>query len=139
MKDFFYTIFLICISITSVQAQNTSYKSYENTLDSFAKASVNNLSFQNGIYIFIEKPESDEDALYKGFRVTHTDGEYNGGWEILAAKDIVIKEKIPLHFRAVLYLFKNKQYIALYKEDSNNKYYFRIFKAVYSSPRSTTP
>jgi hypothetical protein len=105
---------------------------YETILDNFAKASVNNPDFQNGINIFIKKPESDLDALYQGFRITHTDGEYNGGWELLDAKDIVISQaEHLLHFRAILYSFKNKQYIALYREESVDKYYFRIFNAVY--------
>lgn len=112
-------------------AQRTKTLACETILDDFAQASANNLSFQNGINIFIEKPESDLDALYQGFRITHTDGEYNGGWEILCAKDIVIDEEIPLNFRAVLYLFKNKQYIVLYRKETTNKYYFRIFNAVY--------
>lgn len=114
--------------------QKSSLVVYEKIIDAFAEASVNNPNFYNGINIFIEHPESDLDALYQGFRITHTNGEYNGGWEILYAKNIVVKEELPLSFRAVLYLFKNKQYIVLYKEESANKYYFRIFNAVYSSP-----
>lgn len=125
-------VILFCITYAHVSfAQRSKSLSCETILDDFAKASVNNLSFQNGINIFIEKPESDLDALYQGFRITHTDGEYNGGWEILCAKDIVIEEGIPLNFRAVLYLFKNKQYIVLYRKETTNKYYFRIFNAVY--------
>ena len=111
---------------TNISAQN-----YEQIIDDFAKASVNNLSFHNGINIFIEKPESDEDALYQGFRITHTNGEYNGGWKILYAKDIIIKDYQWLPFRAVLYEHKKKQYIVLYTKEEENKYYFRIFNAKY--------
>ncbi len=132
MRIIIYAMLLCLIFTHSPLAQtSTNLMEYETVLDDFAKASVNNLNFQNGINIFIETPESDLDALYQGFRITHTDGEFNGGWELLYAKDIVIKEEIPLNFRAVLYLFKNKQYIVLYKEESVNKYYFRIFNAVY--------
>lgn len=131
MRIIIYVILFNIAYIPFVLSQNPSQMTYETILDDFAQASVNNKNFQNGIHVFIEKPESDLDALYQGFRITHTDGEYNGGWEILHAKDIVIQEKTPLAFRAVLYLFKNKQYIVLYREESVDKYYFRIFNAVY--------
>jgi hypothetical protein len=132
MRIIIYALLLCLLYARSPLAQTTKdLIRYETILDDFAEASVNNLNFQNGINVFIEKPESDLDALYQGFRITHTDGEYNGGWEILYAKDIVIQEEIPLNFRAVLYLFRNKQYIVLYKEESEGKYYFRLFNAVY--------
>lgn len=129
MRIIICVVLLSTIYACSSFAQKLNSRAvYEKTLDDFAKASVNNLNFQNGINVFIEKPENDVDALYKGFRITHTDGEYNGAWLILEAKDIVIEEE---SFRAILYLFKNKQYIVLCKKESENKYYFRIFKAVY--------
>lgn len=132
MQLLIYFLLLGMVYTHSSFAQTDSKVSYETILDDFAKASVNNPNFQNGINVFIKKPESDLDALYQGFRITHTDGEYNGGWELLAAKEIVISQIESIgHFRAVLYLFKNKQYIALYREESVDKYYFRIFKAVY--------
>jgi hypothetical protein len=124
---FFWTTYA-CSTLAQTSA---TLRTYETVLDDFAKTSVNNLNFQNGINVFIKKPESDLDALYQGFRITHTDGEYNGGWEILYAKNLVIQEKIPLNFRAVLYLFRNKQYIVLYRKESADKYYFRLFNAVY--------
>lgn len=135
MYKLFFFILLCYAQLSPLVAQKKSkVVEYEKTIDAFAKASVSNLNFYNGINIFIERPESDLDALYQGFRITHTNGEYNGGWEILHAKDITIKDEPPLSFRAVLYSFKNKQYIVLYKEESANKYYFRIFNAVYLSP-----
>lgn len=122
------------IATVALQAQVTSIKmnpTYEKIIDDFAIASANNLSFQNGLNTFIEKPESDQDALYQGFRVAHTDREYNGGWKILGAKDIVIKNYKSLCYRAILYGYKEKYYIVLVKKEKKNKYYFRIFNAVY--------
>lgn len=132
MRIVIFVVLLGAIYIDSTFAQELSpLRVYEQILDDFAKASANNLNFQNGINVFIEKPENDVDALYQGFRITHTDGEYNGDWLILHAKDVVIQEEIPVYYRAILYLFKNKQYIVLVKKESENKYYFRIFNAVY--------
>lgn len=129
-------VLLLVLSMANItlQAQEISIKmnsKHEKIIDDFAIASANNKSFQNGLNVFIEKPESDEDALYQGFRIAHTDREYNGGWEILGAKDIVIKDYKPLSYRAILYEYKEKYYIVLVKEEKKNKYYFRIFNAVY--------
>lgn len=132
MRSIIFILLLSTIYACSSPTQTPeNLLKYEAILDDFAMASVNNLNFQNGINIFINTPESDLDALYQVFRITHMDGEYNGGWEILYAKDLVISEGTPLNFRAVLYLFKNKEYIVLYRKESADKYYFRLFNAVY--------
>lgn len=135
MRSIPFVVVLITISLSFIQGQDNTLKmvkSYEKIIDDFAIASVHNLSFQNGINTFIEKPESDEDALYRGFRICHTDREYNGGWKLLHAKDIIVKESLWLPFRAILYEYKHKKYIALYRKDAENKYYFRIFNASYT-------
>ncbi|CAA6800269.1 MAG: Unknown protein, partial [uncultured Aureispira sp.] len=91
MRSIIFILLLSTIYACSSPAQTPEkLLKYEAILDDFAMASVNNLNFQNGINIFINTPESDLDALYQGFRITHMDGEYNGGWEILYAKDLVI-------------------------------------------------
>lgn len=123
-------LFISLLSTNSTIAQSNQYKKI---IDDFAIASANNLNFINGINIYIEKPESDEDALYKGFRIVHSNREYNGGWEILYAQTITIDmQPHPQEFRAVLYEHLGKKRIVLYRKEAKNKYYFRIFKTSYT-------
>ena len=134
IRQTLFLVFLLSVASAPTQAQSTPLKmdsEHEKVIDDFAKASVNNLSFQNGLNVFIEAYESDEDALYQGFRITHTDREYNGGWKILYAKDIIIKDHQWLPYRAILYQYKKKQHIVLIQKREENKYSFRIFGATY--------
>ena len=127
-------IALLGINFTTFHTVLGQKAVYKTTIESFATESATNLNFINGIHVYIEAPESDEDALYKGFRIVHSDREYNGSWKILYAQTINIATRPRAQqFRAVLYEHKGVQRIVLYRKESENQYYFRIFNTTYTA------
>jgi hypothetical protein len=128
MKKSQLILSFLVLLFSNLVGQNNNLLEFENIIDHFVLASHNNLSFQNGKNVFIQKPKDDQDALKKGFKLTHIDSEQEGGWKILAAKDVQIEQE---KFRAVLYSYQDKKYIVLYRKDKNRKYYFRIYNSTY--------
>lgn len=130
MKKIIYLLVVVTLVFIFNNAKGQSNDSLEmgKIIDEFVLKSHNNLSFQNGKNVFIDKPKNDTDALEKGFKLTHVDSEQNGGWTILATKDVQIEKQ---DYRAVLYAYNSKKYIVLYYEEENDKYYFRIFNSTY--------
>ncbi len=127
MKKIITLLILLVFAFNHVICQsNTQFEM--KVIDDFVLDSHDNLSFQNGMNMFIDKPKNDIDALEKGFKLTQFDAEQNGRWKILAAKNVKIEKQ---KYRAVLYDHKDKKYIALYKKEKSGEYYFRIFHATY--------
>ncbi|MBL7912058.1 MAG: hypothetical protein JNJ41_13450 [Bacteroidia bacterium] len=103
--------------------------SYERILDDFVEAANKNSRFFNGLSVTIVKPKNDLNALIKGFNKLKIKIKKNDSLNILTVKDAVIttytdEEKT---FRAILYEYIDRQFIALYKQEKNNEYYFRIY------------
>jgi len=116
---------LIFLSDFASSQSNDSLKG-EKIIDKFVLDSHNNLLFQNGMNVFIDKPLNDTDALEKGFKLMLPDAEQNGGWNIITSKDVEIEEQ---YYRAILYDYNTTKYIALYCKEDDSKYYFRIFNS----------
>lgn len=130
MKKVIYPLISLIFIIHNAMGQSSNTLEMEKIIDEFVLKSHNNLSFQNGRNIFIDKPKDDTDALKKGFKLTHVDSEQNGGWVLLTAKDVQIEKQ---NYRAVLYEYNAKKYIVLYYKEEDNKYYFRIFNSTYNN------
>jgi hypothetical protein len=131
MKKAAYLIVLTMFIYGSATSQ--SNVNYEKIINDFVIDLDGSDSFPNGINTFIKKPKNDTIALQLGFETAQCDQESTGNWSLLFAKDVTLDNK---QYRAVLYEHKNIMHIALYREEKEDVYYFRIFCSLRMIPPS---
>lgn len=130
MKNFATILIASCFPLLLLSQNDTvpvfqlKDSDYVRVLDNFIADAKADMLFGNGLNALIETPLNDEDALTKGFLRCGFDEEAKGGWVIRAAKYMDLWDT----FRAVLYEYNLELFVALYKKEKEDEYYFRIWK-----------